>query len=53
MGKFFKFIFSLFGLLATAVGVLAVVDKITNKNRIEGDYLNCNKPEDDSSEDSE
>ena len=41
MKGFFKFIVSLFALFGAAVGALAVVDKIKNKNRIKGDYLEC------------
>lgn len=41
MKGFFKFIVSLLALFGAAVGALAVVDKIKNKNRIKGDYLEC------------
>ncbi len=41
MKGFFKFIVSLFALFGAAVGALAIFDKISNKNRIEGDYLEC------------
>ena len=41
MKKFIKILFSIFGLFTAAIGALAVVDKLINKNRIEGDYLDC------------
>ncbi len=41
MKGFFKFIFSLFALFGAMVGALAVFDKIQNKNRLKGDYLEC------------
>ena len=45
MKKFLKVLFSIFSFFATAVGLLAIVDKLTNKNRIDGDYLDCSKTE--------
>ncbi len=39
MKGFFKFIVSLFALFGAAVGALAIFDKVQNKNRIKGDYL--------------
>ncbi len=41
MKGFIKFIVSLFALFGAAVGALAVFDKVQNKNRIKGDYLEC------------
>ncbi|MBQ4119851.1 MAG: hypothetical protein IJD45_05625 [Clostridia bacterium] len=41
MKGFFKFIVSLFALFGAAVGALAIFDKVKNKNRIKGDYLEC------------
>ena len=46
MKGFFKFIVSLLALFGAAVGALAIVDKIKNKNRIKGDYLECDAVED-------
>ncbi len=46
MKGFFKFIVSLLALFGAAVGALTVFDKIKNKNRIKGDYLECDAPED-------
>lgn len=46
MKKFFKVLFSIFSFFATVVGLLAVLDKFTNKNRIDGDYLDCSKDSD-------
>lgn len=41
MKGFFKFIVSLLAVFGGVVGALAVFDKISNKNRIKGDYLEC------------
>ena len=41
MKKFFKGIFTLFGIIAAAFGTLALLDKLSSRNRIEGDYLEC------------
>lgn len=41
MKNFFKFIVSLLALFGAAVGALAIFDKVKNKNRIKGDYLEC------------
>ena len=41
MKGFFKFLISIVALLGTAIGALAIYDKISNKNRIKGDYLEC------------
>ncbi len=45
MKNFFKVIVSIFALFGAAVGTLAVFDKIKNKNRIKGDYLECETTE--------
>lgn len=50
MKKFIKFIVSLFALFGAAVGALAIFDKIKNKNRIKGDYLECDDVYEDVSE---
>lgn len=41
MKGFFKFVMSAFAVFTAAVGALVVIDRLTNKNRIEGDYLEC------------
>ncbi len=45
MKGFLKFISSLAALFAAAVGALLIVDRVLNKNRIKGDYLECDTPE--------
>lgn len=46
MKGFLKFISSVAALFAAAVGALLVADRMLNKNRIKGDYLECDTPED-------
>lgn len=41
MKGFVKFIFSLLAVFGGVIGALAVFDRLSNKNRIEGDYLEC------------
>ena len=41
MKGFLKFIMSAFAVFAAAVVALVVFDRLANKNRIEGDYLEC------------
>lgn len=41
MKGFFKFLGIFVTAVAAIIGVLVVVDKILNKNRIKGDYLAC------------
>lgn len=41
MKGFVKFIMSAFAVFAAVVGALVLVDRFANKNRIEGDYLDC------------
>ena len=41
MKGFFKFVMSAFAVFTAAVGALVVIDRFANKNRIEGDYLEC------------
>ncbi len=41
MKGFFKFLLGIGTLFATVIGALAIFDKLSNKNRIEGDYLDC------------
>lgn len=42
MKGFFKFIGSLLAFFGAVVAGLAIFDKIFNKHRIKGDYLECN-----------
>ncbi len=42
MKGFFKFLSSVIALFGAVVGALAIFDKFSNKNRIQGDYLECN-----------
>lgn len=41
MKGFFKFLVSLFAVFGGVIGALAVFDRFSNKNRIKGDYLEC------------
>jgi hypothetical protein len=41
MKSFLKVIGSLLAVFGAVIGALAVFDKFTNKNRIKGDYLEC------------
>lgn len=41
MKSFLKIIVSLLALFGAAIGALAIFDNIKNKNRIKGDYLEC------------
>lgn len=41
MKAFFKFLMSLLAVFGAVIGALAIFDKFTNKNRIEGNYLEC------------
>jgi hypothetical protein len=50
MSTFFKVLIGLLAAVAAIVGVLIVYDKIVNKHRIKGNYLDCDVP-DDSDED--
>lgn len=45
MKNFFKAIVSLFAVFGAVVGALAIFDKLSNKNRIKGDYLECDVEE--------
>lgn len=42
MKGFFKFLSSVVAVFGAVVGALAIFDKFSNKNRIHGDYLECN-----------
>lgn len=41
MKGFLKFMLSAFAVFTAVIGALVVVDRLANKNRIEGDYLEC------------
>lgn len=41
MKGFFKIFGSILAAFGVIVGALAVIDKLSNKNRIRGDYLEC------------
>lgn len=45
MKIFMKCITVILSVVSVVLGTLAIVDKIFNKNRIEGDYLKCEVPE--------
>lgn len=45
MKGFLKFLVSLFALFGALVGALAIFDKVQNKNRIKGNYLECDTEE--------
>ena len=45
MGNFFKALFAVLAVFGAVIGALAVMDKILNKNRIQGDYLECDSAE--------
>lgn len=42
MKGFLKFLSSVLAVFGAIVGALAIFDKFSNKNRIKGDYLECN-----------
>lgn len=41
MNGFLKIFGSVLAAFGVIVGALAIIDKLLNKNRIEGDYLEC------------
>ncbi len=41
MKNFLKVVVSILALFGAVIGILAIIDKIKNKNRIKGDYLEC------------
>ena len=41
MKMFFKVMASAFAVFAAVIGALVIIDRFANKNRIEGDYLDC------------
>mgnify|MGYP003429190088 CR=1 FL=1 len=45
MKGFLKFMMSAFAVFTAVIGALVVVDRFANKNRLEGDYLECDSPD--------
>ena len=45
MKNFLKITISLLAVFGALVGALAIFDKLQNKNRIKGDYLECDTEE--------
>lgn len=41
MKNFLKVVISLLALFGAVIGALAIIDRIKNKNRIKGNYLEC------------
>ena len=41
MKGFLKVLISILAVFGAVVGALAIFDKLSNKNRIKGDYLEC------------
>ncbi len=41
MKNFLKAVVAVLAIFGAAVGALAIIDRIKNKNRIKGDYLEC------------
>ena len=48
MKGFLKFVASILAIFGAVVGALAFFDKFSNKNRIQGDYLECDVKEEES-----
>ncbi len=46
MKKFLKAIGFIFAIFGAAFGALFAFDRYSNRNRIKGDYLECEVPED-------
>lgn len=46
MKGFLKFLVSILAVFGAMIGALAIFDKFSNKNRIKGDYLECDTEED-------
>ena len=41
MNSFLKIFGSVLAAFGVIIGALAIIDKLSNKNRIDGDYLDC------------
>ena len=46
MNNFVKFLISILAVFGAVIGALAIFDKFANKDRIKGDYLECDDFED-------
>ena len=46
MKNFLKILLAVLALFGALVGALVIIDKIYNKNRIKGDYLECDTGDD-------
>ena len=46
MKNVWKVIVAILALFGALVGALVIIDKIKNKNRIKGEYLECDEAED-------
>ena len=46
MNNFFKALISVLAVFAVVVGALVIIDKVMNKHRIKGDYLECETADD-------
>lgn len=44
MKGFLKFISTITAVFTAVVGALVVFDKFSNKNRVKGEYLECDNP---------
>ncbi len=53
MKGFLKFLASILAVFGAVIGALAIFDKFSNKNRIKGDYLECDVDSDKEAEDFE
>ena len=46
MSTFFKVLAALSAFFGAIIGAIVIFDRISNKNRIKGDYLDCETAED-------
>ncbi len=46
MSNFFKALIAVIAVFGAVIGGLVAIDKYLNKNRIKGDYLECDSEED-------
>lgn len=44
--NFLKILFAVLALFGALIGALVIIDKIYNKNRVKGDYLECDTEDD-------
>ena len=45
MNNFLKALVAVLAVFGVVIGALVVIDKLLNKNRIKGDYLECDSAE--------